>query len=158
MTTWPISRSFPIMTCTLLFPTWLLPTMALAIICRNGSEPFERTLLTVLTVCLYHLSSSILNSSTFFFSLSFTFFHLSLFDFINLLSPLFVFIYLYTNSFTFIYLHSHSFYVVDFLFISLYRPSGFSFIHLHLPPLAFIYCHLHSLAFFYLHPPTSTTI
>ena len=118
MTTWPISRSFPIMTCRLLFPTWRLPTMALAIICRNGSEPFERTLLTVLTGCLYHLSSSILNSSTFFFSLSFTFFHphfpsytfhflLSL-TFIRLHLFSFTFILIHSTSFTFIHTHSTS--------------------------------------------------
>ena len=126
MTTWPISRSFPIMTCRLLFPTWRLPTMALAIICRNGSEPFERTLLTVLTACLYHPSLSSLHSLhfppfSFIYLLppSFSFIHLSLFAFINLHSPSFIFIHLHSNSFNFIYLHSHSFYVTDFQFISL---------------------------------------
>ena len=109
MTTWPISRSFPIMTCRLLFPTWRLPTMALAIICRNGSEPFERTLLTVLTGCLYHLSSSILNSSTFFFSLSFTFFHPHFPSYTFHFSISLTFFHLYLFSFTFILIHSPSF-------------------------------------------------
>ena len=130
MTTWPISRSFPIMTCQLQFPTWLLPTMALAIICRNGSEPFERTLLTVLTACQYHPSLSSLHSLHFHpFSFiyllpppppSFSFIHLSLFAFINLHSPSFIFIHLHSNSFNFIYLHSHPFYVIEFQFISLH--------------------------------------
>ena len=127
MTTWLISRSFHIMTCRRLFPTWLLPTMALAIICRNRSEPFERALLTVLTACLYHPSLSSLHSLHFHpFSFiyllppSFSFIHLSLFAFINLHSPSFIFIHLHSNSFNFIYLHSHSFYVIDFQFISLH--------------------------------------
>ena len=121
MTTLPISRSFPIMTCQLQFPTWLLPTMALAIICRNGSEPFERTLLTVLTACQYHPSLSSLHSLhfhpfsfiyllppppphfpsyTFHFSLSLTFIRLHLFSF--------TFILIHSTSFTFIHTHSTS--------------------------------------------------
>ena len=174
---------FPyIMTCRLLFPTLLLPTMTLAIICRNGSEPFKRILLTVLTACLYHPSSSILHSLYFppfsFISLlppSFSTIHLSLFAFI-LHSPSFLLIHLHSNSWcTFVHLHSHSaFYVIDFQFISLHRlpdllssspisllPLSFTFtypISLHSPstPLVFIHSH-HSFAFFHL-PPTSTTI
>ena len=130
---------FPyILTCRLLFPTWLLPTRTLAIICRNISEPFERTLLTVLTACLYHPSLSSLHSlhfPSFSFSYllppSFSSIQLSLFAFINLHSPSFIFIHLHSNSFTFVYLHSHSFYVIDFQFISLDRPSGFTFIQSH---------------------------
>ena len=107
---------FPyIMTCRLLFPTWLLPTMTLAIICRNGSEPFEKTLLTVLTACLYHPSLFILHSLhfppfSFIYLLppSFSFIHLSLFAFINLHSPSFIFIHLHSNSFISSYFHLHS--------------------------------------------------
>ena len=154
------------MTCTLLFPTWLLNSNDdtsyylqewLWAFWKNTANRADRV-----SISSIFLHSQFLHFLLFSFIYllppSFSFIHLSLLDFINLHSPLFIFIHLYTNSFTVIYLHSHSFYVIDFLFISLYRPSGFTFIHLHLPPLAFIYCHLHSLAFFYLHPPTSTTI
>ena len=104
---------FPyILTCRLLFPTWLLPTMTLAIICRNVSEPFERTLLTVLTACLYHPSLSSLHSlhfPSFSFSYllppSFSSIQLSLFAFINLHSPSFIFIHLRLPSFTLILRH-----------------------------------------------------
>ena len=82
----PFSCSFPIMTFRLLFPTWLLPTMTLAIICRNGSEPFARTLLTMLTACLYHPSSSILHSLH--FALAFIHGHLPPLAFFYLLFPL----------------------------------------------------------------------
>ena len=134
----PFSRSFPTMTCRLLFPTWLLPTMTLATICRNGSEPFERTL-TVLTACLYHLSSSILHSFTFLFSLSFTFFHPHFPSYTFHFSISVTFIHLYLFSFTFILIHSPSFTFIHTHFTSfiLHKPSGFTRIHLHLPPLAF---------------------
>ena len=106
---------FPyIMTCRLLFPTWLLPTMTLAIICRSGCEPFERTLLTVLTARLYHPSLSSLHSLhfppfSFIYLLppSFSFIHLPLFAFINHL-PSFIFIHLHSNSFISSYFHLHS--------------------------------------------------
>ena len=133
MTTWPI---FPLISQNDLQLDFffqhgfLIPTMTLATICRNGSEPFEKTL-TVLTACLYHLSSSILHSFTFLFSLSFTFFQPHFPSYTFHFSISLTFIHLYTNLFNFIYLHSHSFWVIDFLFISLYRPSGFTFIHLH---------------------------
>ena len=103
-----------IMTCRLLFPTWLLPTMTLAIICRNGSEPFERTLLTVLIACQYHPSLSSLHSLhfppfSFIYLLppSFSFIHLPLFAFINRL-PSFIFIHLHSNSFISSYFNLHS--------------------------------------------------
>ena len=115
-----------IMTCRLLFPTWLLPTMTLAIICRNGSEPFERTLLTVLIACQYHPSLSSLHSL-----------HFPPFSFIYLLPPSYTFhfslsliICLHLFSFTFILIHS-------------FHPTS-TFIHLHplhLPPLALIHFH-----------------
>ena len=106
---------FPyIMTCRLLFPTWLLPTMTLAIICRSGCDPFERTLLTVLTARLYHPSLSSLHSLhfppfSFIYLLppSFSFIHLPLFAFINHL-PSFIFIHLHSNSFISSYFHLHS--------------------------------------------------
>ena len=96
--------------------------------CRNGSEPFKRTVLTVLTACLsssifvhspfpslsyfiFHLPSSTL---IFLHLFSFSFIHLSLFAFINLHSPSFIFINYNSDSFTFICLHSHSFYVTNF--------------------------------------------
>ena len=134
----PFSRSFPRMTCRLLFPTWLL----------NSSDDTSYYLQEWLwafwkntnradpvSISSIFLHSPFLHLPLFSFIYllppSFSFIHLSLFDFVNLHSPLFIFIHLYTNSFNFIYLHSHSFWVIDFLFISLHRPSGFTFIHLH---------------------------
>ena len=127
------------MTCRLLFPTWLLPTMTLAIICRSCSEPFERTLLTVLTACLYHPSSSIVHSL-----------HFPPFSFIYLFPPSFSsYSFHFLLSLTFIHLHLFSF---NFILIHSFHPT-FTFIHLHplhVPPLAFIHGHLSPLAFFYL--------
>ena len=165
------------MTCRLLFPTWLLPTMTLAINCRNGSEPFKRTVLTVLTACLsssifvhspfpslsyfiFHLPSSTL---IFLHLFSFSFIHLSLSAFINLHSPSFIFINYNSDSFTFICLHSHSFYVINFHLTSeafriyLY-PVPLAYFHLHSPlsaPLNFIQLHLPSSTSISLHPRSS---
>ena len=97
--------------------------VTLATICRNGSEPFERTLLTVLTACLYHLSSSILHSFTFLFSLSFTFFH----------PPFPSCTFHFWISLTFIHL-----YLFSFTFILIHSPS-FTFIHTHFGSLAFYF-------------------
>ena len=118
------------------FPKWLadfyfqhsflIPTMTLATICRNGSEPFERTLLTVLTACLYHLSSSILHSFTFLFSLSFTFFHPHFRSYTFHFSISLTFIHLYLFSFTFILIRSTSFTFIHTHFGSLTLGHMFS--------------------------------
>ena len=140
----PYSRSFPIMTCTLLFPTWLLNSnddTSYYLQEYNGSEPFEITLLTVLTACLYHLSSSILHSVTFLFSLSFTFFHphfpsytfhfwISL-TFIHLYLFSFTFILIHSPSFTFIHTHSTSLTFYLSLYIGLPDLPSSTFIYLH---------------------------
>ena len=173
MTTWPI---FPLISQNYLQLDFffqhgfLIPTMTLATICRNGSKPFERTL-TVLTACLYHLSSSILHSFTFLFSLSFTFFHshfpsytfhfsISL-TFIHLYLFSFTFILICSTSFTFIHTHfgSLTFYLSpyiglpdlpSFTSISLH-PLSSTFISLLFPSSAYIYHHL--IVFIYLHLP-----
>jgi len=137
----PFPRSFPIMTCRLLFPTWLLPTMTLAIICRNGPEPFERTLLTVLTVCLYHPSSSILHSL-----------HFPPFSFIYLLLPSFssytfhfllslTFILIHSTSFNFTHTHCMSLTFNSSTYIGLPNLPSSSPISLLPPSFTFIYLH-----------------
>ena len=113
---WPrglFSRSFPIYN-DLQTSISNMASSNIAIICRNGSEPFERTLLTVLTKCLYHPSLSSRHSLhfppfSFIYLLppSFSFIHLPLFAFINHLRS-FIFIHLHSNSFISSYFHLHS--------------------------------------------------
>ena len=113
----PLTSHIYWLTCRLLFPAWLLPKITLAIICRNGSEHFQRTLLTVLTACLYHSSLFSLHSL-----------HFPPLSFISLLPPSFSPIHLFALL-TFIRLHLFS-------FILIHSPS-FTFIHTRSTSLTF---------------------
>ena len=156
------------MTCTLLFPTWLLNSNDgyylqewLWAFWKNTANRADRV----------SISSIFLHSFTFLFSLSFTFFHphfrsytfhfsISL-TFIHLYLFSFTFILIRSTSFTFIHTHfgSLTFYLSpyiglpdlpSFTSISL-QPLSSTFISLLFPSSAYTYHHL--IVFIYLHLP-----
>ena len=108
---------------------------------QEWPEPFERTLLTVLTMCLYHPSSSILHSL-----------HFPPFSFIYLLLPSFssctfhfslslTFILINSTSFKFIHTHCMSLTFNSSTYIGLPDLPSSSPISLLPPSFTFIYLH-----------------